>query len=48
MIKMRYLLDTNILIRFIDTPAAISKDVRNIIEDTDNIMYVSAISLNRI
>ena len=47
-IKMRYLLDTNILIRFIGTPAAISKDVRNIIEDTDNLMYVSAISIQEI
>ena len=45
---MRYLLDTNILIRMVEEPEAISKDVRNIIEDTDNLMYVSAISIQEI
>ena len=32
----------------VEEPDAISKDVRNIIEDTDNLMYVSAISIQEI
>ena len=45
---MRYLIDTNILIRLANEPDAISKDIRNILEDTDNLIYVSAISIQEI
>ena len=45
---MRYLIDTNILIRLANEPSAISKDIENIIEDTDNLIYVSAVSMQEI
>jgi len=45
---MRYLLDTNILIRLANEPNAVSKDVWNMIEDTDNLIYVSAVSIQEI
>jgi len=45
---MRYFIDTNILIRLANEPDAISKDIWNIIEDTDNLIYVSAVSIQEI
>ena len=45
---MRYLIDTNILIRLVEEPDAISKDNRNILEDTDNQFYVSTVSIQEI
>jgi len=45
---MRYLIDTNILIRLVEEPDAISKDCRNILEDTDNLFYISAMSIQEI
>jgi len=45
---MRYLIDTNILIRLVEEPAAISKDCRNIFEDTDNVFYISSMSIQEI
>jgi len=45
---MRYLIDTNILIRLVEEPDAISKDSRNILEDTDNLFYVSTVSIQEI
>jgi len=45
---MRYLIDTNILIRLSNEPDAISKDVWSILEDTDNLMCVSAVSIQEI
>ena len=45
---MRYLIDTNILIRLANELNAISKDIRNILEDTDSLVYVSAVSIQEI
>jgi PIN domain nuclease of toxin-antitoxin system len=45
---MRYLIDTNILIRLVEEPAAISKDCRNILEDTGNLFYISSMSIQEI
>ena len=45
---MRYLIDTNILIRWVNELDAISKDVWNIIDDPDNLIYVSSISIQEI
>jgi len=45
---MRYLIDTNILIRLVEEPDAISKNCRNILEDTDNLFYVSTVSIQEI
>ncbi len=45
---MRYLIDTNILVRLANEPNAISKDVWNILEDTENLMYVSTVSIQEI
>ena len=45
---MRYLIDTNILLRCVNEPDAISKDVRNIIDDPENFIYVSSVSIQEI
>ena len=45
---MRYLIDTNILIRMVEERDAISKDIWNIVEDTDSLIYVSAVSIQEI
>ncbi|MCL2651270.1 MAG: type II toxin-antitoxin system VapC family toxin [Candidatus Azobacteroides sp.] len=45
---MRYLIDTNILIRLANQPNAISKNIRSILEDTDNLICVSAVSIQEI
>jgi len=45
---MRYLIDTNILLRLVDEPDDISKDICNILEDSDNLVYVSAVSIQEI
>jgi len=45
---MRYLIDTNILIRLVEEPDAISNAIWNILEDTDNLFYVSTISIQEI
>ncbi|MDR3184527.1 MAG: type II toxin-antitoxin system VapC family toxin [Prevotellaceae bacterium] len=42
---MRYLIDTNILIRLKTDKAGLSKDVLQIIEDPENLIYVSAASV---
>ena len=34
---MRYLIDTNILIHLVEEPEDISKNCRNILDDTDNL-----------
>jgi len=45
---MRYLIDTNILIRMVEDRDAISKDIWNIVEDTGNLIYVSSVSIQEI
>ena len=45
---MRYLIDTNILIRLVEEPADISNDSRSILEDTDNLFYISSVSIQEI
>ena len=45
---MRYLLDTNILIQLVEEPDTISKNTKNILEDTDSLFYVSAVSIQEI
>jgi len=45
---MRYLIDTNILIRLVNEQDAISKGVWNILNDTENLFYVSTISIQEI
>ena len=45
---MRYLIDTNILIRLVGEQDAISKEVWDILNDTDNLFYVSTISIQEI
>ena len=45
---MRYLIDTNILIRLVEEPDAISKDCMSILNDTDNLFYISTISVQEI
>jgi PIN domain nuclease of toxin-antitoxin system len=45
---MRYLIDTNILVRMRTETAFISKDVAQIIEDTENRIYISAASIQEI
>jgi len=45
---MRYLIDTNILVRLANDPNAISKDVWSILEDAENLMYVSTVSIQEI
>jgi len=45
---MRHLIDTNILIRMANEPNAISKDIWSIIEDSDNTIYVSSVSIQEI
>ncbi|GHT65033.1 hypothetical protein AGMMS50239_23890 [Bacteroidia bacterium] len=47
-IKMRYLIDTNILIRLFNDHDAISKDIWNIFDDSENLIHVSAVSLQEI
>jgi len=46
--KMRYLIDTNILLRFVNEPDAISNDVTDIIADPENLIYVSSVSIQEI
>jgi PIN domain nuclease of toxin-antitoxin system len=45
---MRYLIDTNILLRCVNEPNAISKDVKDIIADHENLIYVSSVSIQEI
>lgn len=45
---MRYLIDTNILIRLSKNPDAISNNVRNLLDDRENLVCVSAISIQEI
>jgi PIN domain nuclease of toxin-antitoxin system len=45
---MRYLIDTNILIALINNPDAISNDIRNILDDSENLGFVSAVSIQEI
>jgi PIN domain nuclease of toxin-antitoxin system len=45
---MRYLIDTNILIRLRTDNSLIAKDVFHILKNTENHIYVSAISLQEI
>jgi len=45
---MRYMIDTNILLRCVNEPDAISKDVKNIIDDPENFIYVSSVSIQEI
>jgi PIN domain nuclease of toxin-antitoxin system len=45
---MRYLLDTNILIQLVEEPDTVSKNTRNILEDTENLFCISAVSIQEI
>ncbi|MDR0828909.1 MAG: type II toxin-antitoxin system VapC family toxin [Prevotellaceae bacterium] len=45
---MRYLIDTNILIRLVNEQDAISEDVWSILNDTDNTFYISTMSIQEI
>jgi len=45
---MRYLIDTNILIRLVKESEEISEDVRSILNDTDNLFYVSTMSIQEV
>jgi PIN domain nuclease of toxin-antitoxin system len=45
---MRYLIDTNILLRSTDDIPSLSKDVFQIIEDPENRIYVSTVSIQEI
>ena len=45
---MRYLIDTNILLRSTDDIPSLSKDVLQIIEDPENRIYVSTVSIQEI
>ena len=45
---MRYFIDTNILIRMVEKSEAISNDIWNILDDTDNQCYISTVSIQEI
>jgi PIN domain nuclease of toxin-antitoxin system len=45
---MRYFIDTNILLRWKTELSLLSKDVLTILEDTDNLIYMSSVSVQEI
>lgn len=45
---MRLLLDTNVLIRMLEEPDRLSDHARNILDDADNALFVTTVSLAEI
>ncbi|PHM64715.1 twitching motility protein PilT [Xenorhabdus stockiae] len=45
---MRYLLDTHILLWYLAEPAKLKKEINELLRDTDNEVYFSAVSIQEI